>query len=202
MTLAATTLSAAVGVNDISIVVAGATNFAAGNLLIIDRERMRIGRGYTSGTTIPVMRGQDGTATATHLSGASVLNGIGALDFPAVFPTAVVDGISNVGEWNGTEVTATGATGTTATALPTNVPCVVTVNGVSGAGVALTTGAAQPGAMYAIKNNTTGAINVYAVGGTINGTTGTTAFAITVTGNKGGFIVCTAAGAWQSIGPT
>ena len=96
------------------------------------------------------------------------------------------------------DITATGTTGTTATALPAGYPAVVTVTGASGAGVALQTGSAVTGAFYLVKNMMTGALNIYAVGGTIDGTTGTTALALTATGNKTIIIFCTVAGAWRT----
>lgn len=101
--------------------------------------------------------------------------------------------------WTAQVLTATGATGTTATEMSANVPVMCTVTGVSGAGIALPTGAAVPGALYLFKNMTTGVLKIYAVGGTINGTTGTTAVSVTATGNLGGFIMCCAAGAWQIV---
>jgi hypothetical protein len=67
-----TTLSSAVVVTDTSIVVASATGFAAGNLVEIDQETLIVAQNYVSGTTIPVKRGQDGTATATHPTKANV----------------------------------------------------------------------------------------------------------------------------------
>ena len=60
MAFATTTLSSAVGTSDISIVVASATSFAAGRLLIVDQELMQVTQAYSSGTTIPVLRGRDG----------------------------------------------------------------------------------------------------------------------------------------------
>lgn len=72
MALATTTLSAAVAVNDVSITVASATSVAAGREIIIDQEKMKVGQSYVSGTTVPVQRGIDGTATAAHKSGANV----------------------------------------------------------------------------------------------------------------------------------
>lgn len=72
MALATTTLSAAVTVNDNSIVVASATSFLANRLIRIDGEWMQVGQSYVSGTTIPVLRGRDGSVTAAHASGANV----------------------------------------------------------------------------------------------------------------------------------
>lgn len=66
MALTATTLSAAVAVNDNSIVVASATGFAAGSQVLVDQENMQVAQNYVSGTTIPVLRGRDGTATVAH----------------------------------------------------------------------------------------------------------------------------------------
>lgn len=73
-----TTLSAAVGVNDVSIVVASATSFVAGAFVRVDQELMKIGSSYVSGTTIPVQRGQDGTVTAAHKVTANVTANLGS----------------------------------------------------------------------------------------------------------------------------
>lgn len=80
MALATTTLSSAVGVNDNAIVVASATSFLAGRLIRIDGEWMQVGQAYVSGTTIPVLRGRDGSVTAAHASSANVVHGL-ASDF-------------------------------------------------------------------------------------------------------------------------
>lgn len=99
--------------------------------------------------------------------------------------------------FTGLDVTATGATGSAAASLGSAYPALATCTGASGAGVNLPTGACVPGAFYVLKNMMTGALNVYSVGATINGTTGTTAYAITTTGNKTAIAYCTVAGAWQ-----
>lgn len=87
MSLATTTLSSAVGVNDNSIVVASATSVAAGRLLIIDGEWMQVCQNYSSGTTVPVLRGRDGSVTAAHVSSANVVHG-NAADFSVPPPGA------------------------------------------------------------------------------------------------------------------
>ena len=85
-----TTLSSAVTVNDTSIVVASATGFTAGNVVVIDQEVMKVTQPYTSGTTIGVLRGRDGTATAAHKSGAMVTTML-ASDLPTpLSPQTVV----------------------------------------------------------------------------------------------------------------
>ncbi len=95
-------------------------------------------------------------------------------------------------------ITATGVTGTNAAALSAVTPALYTMTGASGAGVALPGGTgSNAGAFYVLKNMGTGVLNVYAVAGTINGTTGTTAYAIGATGNLTAVAYCTVAGAWQ-----
>ncbi len=80
MALATTTLSAAVAASDVSIVVASAASVAAGRVLIVDQEIMKVASSYSSGTTIPVLRGQDGSVTAAHKVTANVTHGL-ASDF-------------------------------------------------------------------------------------------------------------------------
>lgn len=83
MALATTTLSSAVAVDDNSIVVVSATSIAAGRLVRIDDEFMQVGQGYvTASTTVPVLRGQQGSAVVTHAASANVTHGLGS-DFSA-----------------------------------------------------------------------------------------------------------------------
>lgn len=76
MALTTTTLSSAVAVNDTSIKVASATGFAAGQFVRVDSEFMTIAQNYSSGTTIPVLRGKVGTVTAAHATSANVTTGV------------------------------------------------------------------------------------------------------------------------------
>lgn len=76
MALATTTLSAACAVGDTSITVASATSVAAGRIIRVDNEVMVVGGGYVSGTSVPVLRGQNGTVTAAHVSSANVTHGL------------------------------------------------------------------------------------------------------------------------------
>jgi hypothetical protein len=80
MALATTTLSSAVAINDSSIVVASATSMTAGRLIRVDDEWMKVQSSYASGTTIPVLRGQQGSAVLAHASSANVTHGL-ASDF-------------------------------------------------------------------------------------------------------------------------
>src|SRR5215471_737987 len=88
MALNATTLSSAVGLTDNTIVVASATGFAVGNYVRVDQELMRVAQSYVAAsTTVNVLRGQDGTATATHPTSAKVMVEL-ASDLPTAAPQA------------------------------------------------------------------------------------------------------------------
>ncbi len=93
-------------------------------------------------------------------------------------------------------VTSAGTTGSDAAAITIGAPGIVTVTGASGAGIGLGTGTV--GQCFMIRNiNTTGVQQLYAVGATINGTTGTTAVALSPTGTDAAIVGCVVAGAWQ-----
>lgn len=78
MSLVRTTLSSAVLVTDRYINVASASGFTAGYVVKCDEEVMRVANNYSSGTKIPVLRGQDGTRVVAHASGAGVVAGTGS----------------------------------------------------------------------------------------------------------------------------
>lgn len=80
MALATTTLSSAVAAGDTQIVVASAASVAAGRFILIDQEMMKVGQSYSSGTTVPVLRGLEGTAVLAHKATANVTHGL-ASDF-------------------------------------------------------------------------------------------------------------------------
>jgi len=88
MALASTTLASANAVTDGSIVVALATGFSAGMYVRVDQELMRIAQNYSSGVTIPVLRGQDGTSTQPHPVSAKVVAEL-ATDFGSLAPQSV-----------------------------------------------------------------------------------------------------------------
>jgi hypothetical protein len=85
MALVTTTLSSAVAVADTEIVVASATSVTAGSIVLVDGEFMQVLQSYVSGTTVGVLRGQNGTATATHVASANVTHG-DATDFTVAAP--------------------------------------------------------------------------------------------------------------------
>lgn len=84
MALTRTTLSSAVAVDDTVIVVASATGFAADRIVRIDQEWMVVQKNYSSGTTIPVRRGQFGSKGTTHVATAGVVVGTAADDYDPV----------------------------------------------------------------------------------------------------------------------
>ena len=96
MALATTTLSAAVSITDNVIVVASATSLAAGRIIKIDGEYLKINQAYTSGTTVGVTRGQEGSVTAAHQSGANVMTAL-ASDLAAA-PASVNESVLNAGQ--------------------------------------------------------------------------------------------------------
>lgn len=76
MALATTTLSAAITAADSSLKVASATSMAAGRLILIDQEVMKVANSYVNAsTTVPVIRGYDGSAAAAHVITANVTHG-------------------------------------------------------------------------------------------------------------------------------
>jgi hypothetical protein len=82
MALATTTASGAITQSATSLVVASATSIAAGRLLKVDDEFMEVSQGYSTGTTVPVTRGKNGTVQKAHATGVNVVHG-DAADFPS-----------------------------------------------------------------------------------------------------------------------
>lgn len=96
MALVTTTLAAAVAITDNVIVVASATSLTAGRLIRVDGEWMQINQAYTGGTTVGVTRGQQGSVTAAHQSGANVMTAL-ASDL-AQAPSQVNEGVLYPGQ--------------------------------------------------------------------------------------------------------
>ncbi len=82
MALAETTLSLAKAANQTFLSIATTTGMVRGKMMMIDNELFRVSSD-ASGTSVPVLCGQDGTAVAAHISGAQVFWGD-----PADFPSA------------------------------------------------------------------------------------------------------------------
>lgn len=89
MALVRTTISSACAAGDTSVTVASATGIAAGYLGKIDGETVRVSLGYVAGsTTVPILRGQDGTYSFAHPSGAGFVVGT-ASDWSTPAPQTV-----------------------------------------------------------------------------------------------------------------
>lgn len=159
--------------------------FATGEYVLIT--------GNTS-TSLQVVRGYLGSTPVAH----SVYEGFSyALANDASWPAsaAPVQIVAPVGIVNAQEVTLTGSTGTDAAVVTVPSPAILNCSGASGAGVNLPV--PTVGMSYVIKNTSSGTMKVYCVGGSLNGTTGTTAVSLTTTGTLGDQFFCATAGAWQ-----
>lgn len=79
MALYETTASAAIGASDTKITFASASNVAIGQIVRIDGELLQVTKGYVSGSTsVPVLRGQQGTSAVAHGITARVVFGTAA----------------------------------------------------------------------------------------------------------------------------
>ena len=149
--------------------------------------------------TLGVVRGYMGTTAVAHETQAGVEYG-NPTDFPVTSkgPTLATPSFFNPTMFQNVQViTTTGATGSAATPVTTPAPAFLNVTGATGVGINF--GVPSVGEAYFVKNKTTGTFQIYSVGATINGTTGTTAVDVTVTGNKGLLIFCATAGAWETV---
>lgn len=81
-----TTVSSAVTLTDRQIIVASATGFAARNVVVIDNEAMLVSPSYSSGTTIPVIRGANGTAQQAHATSSPLFVGAPTLFYASEPP--------------------------------------------------------------------------------------------------------------------
>lgn len=90
MALTRTTVSAAVAAEDTSITVASATDFTAGDYVKINNEIMRVAQSYSSGTSIPVLRGQCGTRAEAHGITSGAVHGLGS-DFASPPVASIVN---------------------------------------------------------------------------------------------------------------
>lgn len=159
--------------------------FATGEYVLIT--------GNTS-TTVNVVRGYLGSRAVAHpaLEGFiyALVNDTG---WPAA--PAVVAQVAAVNVVNAQEVTITGTTGTDAAIVTVPSPAILNCSGASGAGINLPVPVV--GQSYVVKNSSSGTMKIYCVGGSLNGTTGTTAVTMTTTGTLGDQWFCATAGAWQ-----
>jgi hypothetical protein len=159
--------------------------FATGEYVLIT--------GNTS-TTVNVVRGYLGSRAVAHSALEGFTYGLTSdTGWPAV-PSTVAQ-VAPVTITNAQEVTITGSTGTDAAIVTVPSPAILNCSGASGAGINLPV--PTVGMSYVIKNSSSGTMKIYCVGGSLNGTTGTTAVTMTTTGTLGDQWFCATAGAWQ-----
>ena len=146
--------------------------------------------------TLSVVRGWNGSRAVNHTAYEGVQYGL-AND--ASWPDAPASNVqvAPVTITNAQEVTITGTTGTDAAVVTAPWPAILNASGASGAGLNLPV--PKVGAQYVVKNSSSGTMKIYCVGGSINGTTGTTAVTITTTGALGDIFWCSTSGAWQTV---
>ncbi len=147
-----------------------------------------------NGTALSVVRGYAGSPAQAHSQYEGVTYGLASDPaWPASPPIVAVQAAVLV--TNAQEVTLTGTSGTDAAVVTVPSPAILNCSGASGAGVNLWV--PRVGDQVAIKNTSSGTMKIYCVGGSINGTTGTTAATLTTTGTLGDIFWCATAGAWQ-----
>lgn len=194
-----TTLSAAVGLTDRSIVVASATGFAGGYKVLIDGEEMEVGKEYTTGTTIPVRRGLGGAPQQAHKITANVTVGVGS-DFQnpaagafsnvyATIPTVFIDSYT---------ATATVSTATLTLPPPRSL-AFITINGTT----ALTLTVPVPTkdmdgtVLFLISNGV--AQHVYTFTGGLGGVSTGYTTVTPASAARGSIMVVASNGAWNAI---
>jgi len=198
MALTTTYVSGAVGANDQIINVNAFTSPATSGISYKVWGRFATGEYVlitgNNSTALQVVRGYNGSRAVAH----SVYEGFQyGLVNDAAWPAAAANvvQVAPVNIVNAQEVTLTGTTGTDAAVVTAPSPAILNCSGASGAGVNLPV--PTVGMSYIIKNTSSGTMKVYCVGGSLNGTTGTTAVSLTTTGTLGDQFFCATAGAWQ-----
>lgn len=114
MAFTTTTNSSAIAATDQSIVVASATGMAAGMRITVGDEVMKVRKSYVSGTTVAVLRAQEGSKRQAHAITSNVNYGV-ASDFAVPVEQGFINESAVVGR--GRQVKEYGASG--AVTLPT-----------------------------------------------------------------------------------
>lgn len=193
MALTTTTASSAIGQTDTSIVVASATGFAAGYLVRVDSEFMKVAQSYVSGTTIPVVRGQDGSAQLAHKVTANVTVGTAA-DFAAP-PVGVSAAVTNPVQPAFGQIYSYSAAGAISPVSGIHI-----INGTSNLAMTLAVPTKdQDGTLLVIVANGKAAHTVTVSGGLGAGSTASDVGTFS-SSYQGGCILCAANGAWVLVG--
>ncbi len=171
-----------------------ATTFGSNTRLLFASGEKCLVSSVAASPTLEVVRGYAGTPAVAHTTGEGVQYGLDS--DPDWLPDTVYGEIKQqVFRTSAQEITVTGATGSTATPVTAAAMAFLNTTGTGGGGINLPV--PNVGDFYMVRNGTTGSTLVYSVGATINGTTGTTAITITVTGTLTAGFACATAGAWR-----
>ena len=201
-----TTLNGAISASTTQVTLTAFTNPSTGQisaktmLWFTTGEKMLVTDASLS-PSLQVVRGYEGTEAVAHST-------LEAVQYALVSDSAFTEANTYIGQHDiqkpslyrlqTQEVTATGTTGSTAANVTAGPLGMINSTGATDAGINLWVPAAGD-AIFVHNDSTTGAVKIYSIGATINGTTGTTALSITATGNKGAMFGCTTAGAWKTI---
>ena len=197
MALVTTTLGAAVAVTDNVITVASATSLTAGRLIRIDGEYMEINQAYTGGVIVGVLRGQEGSVTAAHQSGANVVTAL-ASDLASA-PSQVNEGVLYPGQMS---VTTTSYSSAGAIAFGLSQWTVAIINGTSALAMTLAVPTKdQDGCYLHIVANGKAAHTVTATSGLGNGGASYDVGTFSATLAMSSLLVA-CNGFWVSVGPT
>ena len=197
MAQANTTLAAAVAITDNVIVVASAASLAAGRIIKIDGEYLKINQAYTSGVTVGVIRGQEGSVTAAHQSGANVMTAL-ASDLAAA-PASVNESVLNAGQMS---VTTTSYSAAGAIAFGLSQWTVAIINGTAALAMTITNPTKdQDGCYLHIVANGKAAHTVTYTAGIGNGGASFDVGTFSATLAMSSLLVA-CNGFWVSVGPT
>ena len=197
MALVNTTLGAAVAVTDNVITVASAASLTAGRLIRVDGEWMQINQAYTGGTTVGVTRGQQGSVTAAHQSGANVMTAL-ASDL-AQAPSQVNEAVLYPGQMS---VSTTSYSAAGAIAFGLSQWTVAIINGTSALAMTLAVPTKdQDGCYLHIVANGKAAHTVTATSGLGNGGASFDVGTFSATLAMSSLLVA-CNGFWVSVGPT
>ena len=179
------------------ITVASATSLTAGRLIRIDGEYMEINQAYTGGVIVGVLRGQEGSVTAAHQSGANVVTAL-ASDLASA-PSQVNEGVLYPGQMS---VTTTSYSAAGAIAFGLSQWTVAIINGTGALAMTLAVPTKdQDGCYLHIVANGKAAHTVTAASGLGNGGASYDVGTFSATLAMSSLLVA-CNGFWVSVGPT
>lgn len=195
MPLVRTTLASAATTADTQIVVASATGFVAGNMIVFGQEVARVSKSYVSGVIIPLDgRGLDGTVTTAHPITEGVVVGL-----PSEFADANLQSLVTYAIAGRAVIVSTYSAAGAISLPPAGGDARAIINGTALAMTVAVPTLDLDGSQLTITNGTAAAHTVTFAGGL--GGVGATADVVTfAAGQKGGFTVIAANATWNLVG--